>query len=153
MAKSNTTELFEALTLLAKEKGVDADILIEKIQTALVIAIKKDYPRSENTKFDIDIAKGRFDVAILKNVVETVEDDANEITLEEARNYNKRYNIGDVCVIKLDTKHFGRIAAQTAKQVIKQGIKEAERSQLVEQWGDLQNEALTAEVKLSLIHI
>lgn len=147
MAKSNTTELFEALTLLAKEKGVDADILIEKIQTALVIAIKKDYPRSENTKFDIDIAKGKFDVAILKNVVETVEDEANEITLEEARNHSKRYNIGDVCAIKLDTKHFGRIAAQTAKQVIKQGIKEVERSQLVEQWGDLQNEALTAEVK------
>ena len=145
MAKG-TAELFEALTLLAKEKGIDPDMLIEKIQTALVIAIKKDYPRSENTQFDIDIAKGKFDVAIMKNVVETVEDDANEISLEAARNINKRLNIGDVAKVKLDTKNFGRIAAQTAKQVIKQGIKEFERSQLVEQWGGLQSEAVSATV-------
>ena len=145
MAKG-TTELFEALTLLAKEKGISPELLIEKIQTALVIAIKKDYPRSENTKFDIDIAKGKFDVAIMKTVVEEVVDDANEITLEAARNINKRYNIGDTAVIKLDTKNFGRIAAQTAKQVIKQGIKEFERSQLVEQWGGLQSEAISAAV-------
>ena len=145
MAKG-TAELFEALTLLAKEKGIEPDMLIEKIQTALVIAIKKDYPRSENTQFDIDIAKGKFDVAIMKNVVEEVEDDANEISLEAARNINKRLNIGDVAKVKLDTKNFGRIAAQTAKQVIKQGIKEFERSQLVEQWGGLQSEAVSATV-------
>ena len=145
MAKG-TTELFEALTLLAKEKDISPELLIEKIQTALVIAIKKDYPRSENTKFDIDIAKGKFDVAIMKTVVEEVLDDANEITLDEARVINKRYNIGDTAVIKLDTKNFGRIAAQTAKQVIKQGIKEFERSQLVEQWGGLQSEAISASV-------
>lgn len=147
MAKSNTAELMEALTLLAKEKGIDAEILVEKIQAALIIAIKKDYPRSENINFDIDLAKGKFDVAILKNVVETVEDPANEITLEDARAVSKRLNIGDMCPLKLDTKHFGRIAAQTAKQVIKQGIKEVEREQLVAQWGDLQNEAISAEVK------
>ena len=145
MAKG-TAELFEALTLLAKEKGIEPDMLIEKIQTALVIAIKKDYPRSENTQFDIDSAQGKFDVAILKNVVEEVEDDANEISLEAARNINKRLNIGDVAKVKLDTKNFGRIAAQTAKQVIKQGIKEFERSQLVEQWGGLQSEAVSATV-------
>ncbi len=145
MAKG-TAELFEALTLLAKEKGIEPDMLIEKIQTALVIAIKKDYPRSENTQFDIDIVKGKFDVAIMKNVVEEVEDDANEISLEAARNINKRLNIGDVAKVKLDTKNFGRIAAQTAKQVIKQGIKEFERSQLVEQWGGLQSEAVSATV-------
>lgn len=145
-AAAGTGELFEALTLLAKEKGIDAEILIEKIQTALVIAIKKDYPRSENTVFDIDIAKGKFDVAIQKNVVEEVEDPANEITLAEAREHNRRLNVGDVCTIKLDTRQFGRIAAQTAKQVIKQGIKEVERGQLIEQWGNLQNEAISASV-------
>ncbi len=145
-AAAGTGELFEALTLLAKEKGIDAEILIEKIQTALVIAIKKDYPRSENTVFDIDIAKGKFDVAIQKTVVEEVEDPANEITLAEAREHNRRLNVGDVCTIKLDTRQFGRIAAQTAKQVIKQGIKEVERGQLIEQWGNLQNEAISASV-------
>jgi len=147
MAKSSGTgELFEALAAVAKEKGIEPELLVEKIQTALVIAIKKDYPRSENVNFDIDITKGKFDVSIQKTVVEEVLDDANEISLEEARNVNKRYNIGDTCPIKLDTKKFGRIAAQTAKQVIKQGIKEVERSQLVEQWGGLQNEAVSASV-------
>lgn len=82
----------------------------------------------------------------MKTVVEEVLDDANEISLEEARNISKRYNIGDTATIKLDTKNFGRIAAQTAKQVIKQGIKEFERSQLVEQWGGLQSEAISAAV-------
>lgn len=147
MAKSSETgKLFEALAAVAKEKGIEPELLVEKIQTALVIAIKKDYPRSEDINFDIDITKGKFDVAIRKLVVEEVLDDANEISLEDARNVNKRYNIGDTCSIKLDTKNFGRIAAQTAKQVIKQGIKEIERSQLVEQWGGLQNEAVSASV-------
>ncbi len=146
MAK-NTAELMEALTLLAKEKGMSEDTLIEKIQAALVIAIKKDYPKSENIKFDIDVTKGKFDVSILKNVVGEVEDPANEISLEEAQTISKRLSLGDICPIKLDTKHFGRIAAQTAKQVIKQGIKEVEREQLVAQWGDLQNKAISAEVK------
>ncbi len=145
MAKG-TTELFEALALLAKEKGISAELLVEKIQTALVIAIKKDYPHNENIKFDIDIVKGKFDVALMKEVVEEVFDDANEISLEEARNISKRYNIGDTAPVKIDTKNFGRIAAQTAKQVIKQGIKEFEKNQLVEQWGGLQSEAISASV-------
>lgn len=147
MAKSNTAEFMEALTLLAKEKGMSPEVLIEKIETALTIAIKKDYPRSENINYDIDVAKNKFDVAIMKTVVEEVEDPANEILLSDAREISKRLNVGDMCPIKLDTKHFGRIAAQTAKQVIKQGIKEVEREQLVEQWGGLQNEAVSAEVK------
>ncbi|MBP3857959.1 MAG: transcription termination/antitermination protein NusA [Ruminiclostridium sp.] len=147
MAKSNSTELMEALVLLAKEKGMTPETLIEKIQTGITNAIKRDYPRNENIHYDIDIAKNKFDVSILKTVVEEVEDPANEITLEEARTISKRLNLGDMCPIKLDTKHFGRIAAQTAKQVIKQGIKEVEREQLVEQWGGLQNEAVSAEVK------
>ena len=147
MAKSNTAEFMEALTLLAKEKGMSPEVLIEKIETALTIAIKKDYPRSENINYDIDVAKNKFDVAIMKTVVEEVEDPANEILLSDAREISKRLNMGDMCPIKLDTKHFGRIAAQTAKQVIKQGIKEVEREQLVEQWGGLQNEAVSAEVK------
>ncbi|MCL1822949.1 MAG: transcription termination factor NusA [Oscillospiraceae bacterium] len=142
----NNAELFEALSLLAKEKGIEPDLLLEKIRAAIVIAIKRDYPRSENIDFDIDIAKGKFDVSIMKDIVEDVEDDANQITLEEAKKYAKRSKVGGKCEIKLNTKHFGRIAAQTAKQVIKQGIKEVERAQLVEQWGNLQNEAISANV-------
>lgn len=147
MSNSGTAEFYEALALLAKEKGIEPELLLEKIQTALVIAIKKDYPKSENIKFDFDIAKGKFDVAIQKEVAEIVEDSANQISIEEAANYTKRkLNYGDIVSIKIDTKHFGRIAAQTAKQVIKQGIKEVERAQLVEQWGGLQDEAVTVTV-------
>ncbi|MCL2693782.1 MAG: transcription termination factor NusA [Oscillospiraceae bacterium] len=147
----NNTELFDALSLLAKEKGIEPDLLLEKIRNALVIAIKRDYPRSENINFDIDIAKGKFDVSIKKDIVETpeeVEDEANQITLEDAKKVSKskRLKVGGVCTMKLNPKHFGRIAAQTAKQVIKQGIKEVERAQLVEQWGSLQNEAISANV-------
>jgi len=146
--KMNNTELFEALSLLAKEKGIEPDLLLEKIRNAIVIAIKRDYPRSENINFDIDIAKGKFDVSIAKDIVEEVEDDANQVTLDEAKTLSKskRLKVGGQVVIKLNTKHFGRIAAQTAKQVIKQGIKEVERAQLIEQWGNLQNEAISANV-------
>jgi N utilization substance protein A len=148
-AMNSNIELFDALALVAKEKGISAEVLVEKIQTALVIAIKKDYPRSEDINFDIDITKGKFDVCINKEIVETPEeifDDANQIDLESAKKISKKYKIGDKCVIKLNTRHFGRIAAQTAKQVIKQGIKEVERDQLIEQWGNLQNEAMSVKV-------
>lgn len=146
---TNNIELFDALALVAKEKGIQPEVLVEKIQTALIIAIKKDYPRSENINFDIDITKGKFDVCIYKEIVETpeeVEDDANQIDLESARKFSKRNKVGGQCAIKLNTKHFGRIAAQTAKQVIKQGIKEVEREQLIEQWGSLQNECMNVKV-------
>jgi len=143
------TELFDALAMVAKEKGIQPEILVEKIQTALIIAIKKDYPRSENINFDIDITKGKFDVCIHKEIVETpedIEDDANQIDLESAKKISKRYKVGGECIVKLNTRHFGRIAAQTAKQVIKQGIKEVERDQLIEQWGSLQNQAMSVKV-------
>jgi N utilization substance protein A len=150
MSNSNmNVELFDALALVAKEKGISTELLVEKIQTALVIAIKKDYPRSESINFDIDIKKGKFDVCINKEVVETEEevtDDANQIDLAAAKKISKKYKVGDQCVIKLNTRHFGRIAAQTAKQVIKQGIKEVERNQLIEQWGSLQNEVMGVKV-------
>ncbi|MDR0197797.1 MAG: transcription termination factor NusA [Oscillospiraceae bacterium] len=143
----NNNELFEAMMLVAEEKGIDTDTLIEKIQTALTIAIKKDY-RSDNVKFDIDIKKGKFDVCIGKLIVEEVEDSANQISLEDAKKISKtkKYKIGDECIVKLNTRHFGRIAAQNAKQVVKQGIKEVERNQLIEQWGSLQNGAVSVRV-------
>ena len=147
MAKSNTAEFMEALTLLAKEKGIEPEVLIEKIETALTIAIKKDFPKSEEINYDIDVARNKFDVSIMKTVVEEVTDPANEISLDAARDISKRVNIGDKCPLKIDTRHLGRIAVQSAKQVIKQSIKTIEREQLVTQWGGLQNSAVSAEVK------
>ena len=141
-----SNEFFEALSLLEKEKGISAGVLIEKIKSAILIAVKKDYPGSDNVYMDIDPPAGKFQVSIMKTVVEELDDPANEILLDEARTYNKKLRVGDTCEIKLETNQFGRIAAQTAKQVIKQGIKEAERSQMLDQFQHIENEAISATV-------
>ncbi|MCM1054344.1 MAG: transcription termination factor NusA [Bacteroides sp.] len=145
-ANEKNVSFYEALKMLAEEKGIEPELLIEKIETAVGIAVKKEYPRCENVKYTINEKTGALEVALLKEIVEDVEDDANQILLEAAKKYSKRYKVGDTCVIPLDTMRFGRIAAQTAKQVMKQGIKDVERSKLVEQWGELQNEAVSVKV-------
>lgn len=136
----------EALTMLAQEKGIEPEILFEKIQTAVTIAVKKEYPKSENIKYEIDEKTGGFVVSLIKEVVEDVTDEANQLTVEQASAYKKRAKVGQQIAIPLDTKHFGRIAAQTAKQVMKQSIKDVERNKLIEQWGELQDEAAAVKV-------
>ena len=124
-------EFFEALAMLEKERGLPADYLLEKIKNAIVIAVKKDYEvEDENVSVVIEPDQGKFSVSLLKTVVEEVEDPATEISLEEAQQKKKSCKAGDEYAIPLKTKDFGRIAAQTAKHVIRQGLKEAERSQM-----------------------
>ncbi|MEG2597274.1 MAG: transcription termination factor NusA [Oscillospiraceae bacterium] len=127
-------EFFDALLLLEKEKGIQADYLIEKISNAIVIAVKRDYEVIDNVNVSIDPETRKFAVSITKNVVEEVVDPETEISLDEAFKYSKRAKVGLPVEIKLDPKQFGRIAAQTAKHVIRQGIREAERSQMLEQF-------------------
>lgn len=122
-------EFFDALELLEAEKGIEADYLIEKIKNAIVIAVKRDYQVTENVNVVIDPDTRKFGVSIVKNVVDEVEEPETEITLDEALKYSKRAKVGMPVEIKLDPKQFGRIAAQTAKHVIRQGIREAERNQ------------------------
>lgn len=142
----NDMSFLDALTLLAKEKGIESELLIEKIKAAVTIAVKKEYPRIENIIFDIDNDSGSFNVSIAKEITDEVEDEANQMTPEQAKKYVKKPKVGEMCEIPLDTKRFGRIAAQTAKQVIKQGIKDVEKGKLLEEWGELQNEAATVKV-------
>lgn len=139
-------EFFDALILLEKEKGITVDYLIEKISNAILIAVKRDYQVTENASVKIDPEKRKFTVSIMKNVVEEVTSPENEITLDEALKYSKRAKIGMPVEIKLDTKQFGRIAAQTAKHVIRQGIREAERSQMLEEFKNKVYEVVTATV-------
>lgn len=115
--------------LLEKEKGIPADYLMEKIQAAIVIAVKRDYGGKENIRVVMDPATSEFAVSLYKTVVEEVEDPDVEMTMEEAARYSKTAKVGDTVEIPLETKEFGRIAAQTAKHVIRQGIREAERGQ------------------------
>lgn len=146
----NTKEMrdfFEALQLLEMEKGIDAGYLIEKITNAIVIAVKRDYDVADNVNVTINPETFQFRVSITKTAVAEVEDPATEISMDEALKYNNHPVEGMPVEIVLDTKQFGRIAAQTAKHVIRQGIREAERSQLVAQYQNKVYEVVTATVQ------
>ncbi len=140
------TEFFEALALLEKEKGISKEYLLEKIQNAITIAIKRDGENCEDSVVEIDPETGRFYVAFRKRVVEEVLDPANEILLEQARLFDKKSIVGGTVEIPMETKKFGRIAAQAAKHVIRQGIREGERKQLLEEYQSRQHDIVTASV-------
>ena len=140
-------EFFDALELLAKEKEIPLEYLLERIKTAIGMAVKRDYGGVENVLVDIDDDTRKFKVSMVKTVVAEVEDPANEITLDDALKANKRAKLGDTVEIKLETKQFGRIAAQTAKHVIRQGIREAEREQMIEQFRSKLHEVVTGKVQ------
>ncbi|MGI6264309.1 MAG: transcription termination factor NusA [Acutalibacteraceae bacterium] len=147
MAKiSKNDEFFEALAMLEKERGVPAEYLLEKIRAAIIIAIKKDFGGKENINVIMDMDTHEFAASIHKTVVEEVEDPDEQMTLEAALPYNKNAKIGDEVVIPLETKQFGRIAAQTAKHVIRQGIREAERGQQMQEYQRRNQELVTAQV-------
>ena len=132
-------EFFEALAMLEAERGLSAEYLLEKIKNAIVIAVKKDYDvEDDNVAVEIDPETGKFNVNLLKHIVEEVENPNTEISLEDAQAKKKTSKLGTDFVIPLKTKDFGRIAAQTAKHVIRQGLKEAERSQM---YAEMQSKA------------
>lgn len=139
-------EFFEALSLLETEKGIPAALLAEKIATAIGNAIRRDMGASDDSVVDIDPVTGRFYVAMRKTVVEDVLDPAQEILPEEAVKYNSGALLDDVVEVPLDTRQFGRIAAQTAKHVIRQGIREVERGQLFAEYSSRQHDIVSAIV-------
>ena len=137
---------FSALQELEKEKGIDRDYLIEKITNAIVIAVKRDYQVTDNVDVIINPDAGRVEVSISKIAVAEVEDPATQISLDEALKYDPHPVEGMPITIPLDTTQFGRIAAQTAKHVIRQGIREAERGQLFAEFSSRQHDIVTATV-------
>lgn len=140
-------EFFEALAMLCKEKGLPAEYLLEKIQTAIVIAVKKDYNvEDENVAVVIDPPNGKFNVSLVKTIVEEVQDPNTEISFAEASEKRKTVKLGGEYSIPLKTKDFGRIAAQTAKHVIRQGLKEAERTQQYAEMQSKEHEIISAVV-------
>ena len=145
MSNANT-EFFEALRLLEKEKGIPVDYLMEKIRAAIVIAVKRDYGGKDNIVVAMNPDINEFGVSLNKTVVEEVADPDTEITLDEARRYSKKAILGGSVEIRLETKQFGRIAAQTAKHVIRQGIREAERGQQMQEFQRRNQELVTAVV-------
>ena len=140
-------EFFEAIEELEKEKGIPRDYMYDKIRQAMLAAFRRDNPNCEdNVEIILDEEKKRIEMVINKTVVEDVEDPSHEITLDAAKKVVKRAKMGDVVPIPVETKKFGRIAAQAAKQVIIQGIREAERGIIYEEFTSKEHEILTGIV-------
>lgn len=140
------SELFEALELLEKEKGIAVDYMLERVEAALISAYKRDKNGLDNVRVDIDRAKQSIKMYEQKSIVAEVEDPDTEITLEDALKVNRRYTLGGVCETELKPKNFRRLSAQTAKQVIIQGIREAERSMMIKEYESKREEIITAIV-------
>lgn len=131
-------EFFEALDIIEKEKGIKKDVLLEKITKAMEVAVEKDLGIEGNVSVLVDTEKQKFAVSIVKTVVEDVYDPDTEISLEDAKKIKPRIKLGAEIGVPLKMKDFGYIAIGAAKNVIKQGIKEAEKAQLFE---DMQSKA------------
>lgn len=140
------TEFFEAVKLLEKEKGIPEEYLYEKIQAALIVALRKDYNGKEVVFCDIDPVKQTIEIYARKNVVEEIGDADTDILLDGAKNYSKTARVGDTVDIPIEPKNVGRIAAQTVKHVVRQGIKDAERSQVMKEFNSRQQELVTAKI-------
>ena len=143
----NTKDLFEALKSIQQTSGIGGEELIEKIKQGILKAVKRDYPDTENVYINIDPEKQKFEMNLLKLVVEEVNDPANEITLDEAKTYHKRIALGQMCEIPLSPATFGRVAASSAKQSIRSDIKQFERDRLVAQYQDKEHELVSATVQ------
>ena len=144
---TNNNEFFDALAALEKERGLPADYLIDKIKAAIVIAVKKDYEvEDDNVVVDIDPNIGAFRASLLQDIVEEVENPHTQVSLEDAQKIRKTYKVGQRLVTPLKTKEFGRIAAQTAKHVIRQGLREGERSLQCSEMQSRAHEIITGTV-------
>ncbi len=144
----DTTEMLLAMEELEKTNGIKKEFLMESIESALVVAYKRNFECSnENVKVVLDKADGKMHVYQEKNVVENVENEKIEISLEDAKKIKNSYEIGDVVQFELMPKEFGRIAAQTAKQVITQKIREASRDVIFNEFADKKGEIITGLVQ------
>ena len=149
MAQSsiNSSELISTVNELAKERRVNKDVLFSAIEAALISAYKKNYGKGANVRASIDRDKGEIEVLSRKTVVEEVTDPQSEMTLQEARDIDRRYEVGDLVEVPVSPRDFGRIAAQTAKQVVVQHLREAERGVIYDEYSQKENEILTAIVQ------
>ena len=140
-------EFIEALDQIEKDKGISKEVLIEAIETSLVTACKNHYGSAHNIKVEIDRIDGDVAVYAEKEIVEVIEEEQLQITLEDARKLNPRYNMGDIINIEITPKNFGRIAAQKAKQVVVQKIREEERKVLFNQYCEKEKDITTGIVQ------
>ncbi len=141
-------EFLNAVDLLEKEKHIDRDIIFEAMELALLSAYKKNFNSMTNAKVSINRDTGDIKIYSYKTVVEEVEDDEIEISLEDAKNIDKTLEIGDTIDEEVTPSDFGRVAASTAKQVVVQKIREAERNSLTLEFQDKEGELVSGIVSL-----
>jgi len=140
------TEFLTALDLLEKEKGIPKEYMLERVEAALVSAYKREQGGNSNVRVVIDRVKGDVHVYRQAEVVEVVEDEVTQISLENAKKLSRKNDIGMIVDVELKTKNFRRLSAQTAKQVIIQGIRESERGMMIKEYEDKKEEIITATV-------
>lgn len=136
-------EFIQAINDLARERGIEQAILFEAIQAALITAYRRNFGGSQNVRVDIDRKTGEFHVYAERRVVEEVEDPMLEIGLDEAKALDPQYEPGDIVQHEVTPRDFGRIAAQTAKQVVVQRIREAERGQIYDEFTNRESDIIT----------
>ncbi len=141
------SELILALEALESEKRIKKEIMFDALETALVTAYKKNFGANYNCFAEVNRETGDMRVYCTKTVVDEVEDDCLEMSLEEATKINKRYKVGDLVEIEASPAKFGRIAAQTAKQIVVQKIREAERGNMYNEYSDKENDVMTGKVE------
>ena len=147
MKAIDNKELILSLEELEKERGIKKEILLEAIETALVTAYKRNFDSLENVKVEMDRKTGATHVYSIKEVVKTANDDVMEISLKDAQKINKDLDIGDNVEIEIVPKDFGRIAAQTAKQVIIQKLREVERDIIYSEFNDRKGEIVSGLIQ------
>lgn len=144
-----SAELIQALEQLEKEKGIEKDVLIEAIEAALISAYKRNFGSTQNVRISIDRDTGDVRVFALKKVSLTPEDENGDISLEEAKAISNEYEEDDIAEIEVTPRKFGRIAAQTAKQVVMQRIREAERGIIFDEFSNKEGDIVTGIIQRS----
>ena len=141
------TELLEALTILEKEKNISKEVLMEAIEQSLIQACKNHFGKADNVHVTIDLETCEFSVYADKTVVEVVEDPVMEISLSNAKMMDSKYELGDIVQVPIQSKQFGRIATQNAKNVILQKIREEERKVLYDEYFQKEKDVVTGVVQ------
>ncbi|MCM2674706.1 transcription termination factor NusA [Alkalicoccobacillus plakortidis] len=141
------TEFMEALSTLEHDKGIKKDIIIEAIEAALISGYKRNFNQAQNVRVDVNRDNGSIRVFARKVIVEEVFDTRLEITLDEALQMDPNYVLDDIIEIEVTPKDFGRIAAQTAKQVVTQRVREAERGIIYSDFIDREEDIMTGIVQ------
>lgn len=140
-------DFIDALNEIEKDKGITKDVIFEALESALISSYKKNFGASQNVEVEINKTNGKVKVKAIKEVVEDVENEYLEISREDAKEIDANFEVGDIVKLEITPKDFGRIAAQTAKQVVIQRIRDAERDVIFEEFINRENEIITGLVQ------